>query len=484
VTAASRPATHRRAAARLGGLLGILLTSATLPAQAVALPTVAVAAIERTLHDLDAHLQRGDVAGFLAAWAPDHAGNHALLQQRLQRLLAGSPTLARTTTITIPPRAIGPRTVVRVRHELQLGPADRRQHLVEDALVAFRGGDGGAAVPTFTVEIPTEAACVRNDRFRCPPCNYEIGGIAGWLCVPVRPDRAQALEAATFWLLGTDVACDVSVRIDEQAPAAVPVAERLGAALHELDPRSAPGSAAAWLPTAHAPNPPAALTGARLAVATPDARVVVHVLTFGALQHLLLLRGSERALATHAAAVQALLDSYRLLQTDVDRALAAASSLEHHQGGSLHAGKFAHERYGVQMQGPAGWTAQQRAGGAAFRVVWSNHRQSRLWLFGHVPPPGLAAWSEATAERWLTHLLASSGLRVVPATDSGWALLPACDAKSRSVTAVPATGDGTTRPRLLRLVVSADLLVLADGAPADDADAELLRQAQASLVRQ
>ncbi len=176
--------------------------------------------IAEVMRRLDAAFDKGDAVAYLAAFEPDHPGVHALLAQRLRRLFpAGLPargdsqnTLRRTSTILGDPRRVGPRTVVRVRHEVH---AEGRPLAVavEDSMIAFRT-DGGSPVPTFVTEAPRSIDCPPADLFRCPPCNFEVGGVPGWLCVPMGRDRAQSLEASSFYLLGTDHACDVSVRID------------------------------------------------------------------------------------------------------------------------------------------------------------------------------------------------------------------------------------------------------------------------------
>ena len=85
----------------------------------------------------------------------------------------------------------------------------------------------------------------------------------------MRGDRAHALEAATFFLIGTDVACDISVQIDTDAPSAEVVARRLAKTMLELATGAVLGEPSAWLPKAHATAVPRGLVGARLDVTLP-----------------------------------------------------------------------------------------------------------------------------------------------------------------------------------------------------------------------
>lgn len=461
--------------------------------------SVSAEGITTLLADLDACFARGDVAAYLAAFEPDHPGSHAMLRQHLQRLTAVLPRLQRRSALAAPLRQIGARTVVRVRHTIEAG--ERTLH--EDTMMAVRLGADGRAVPTFAIEIPTQRACVRGDFFRCPPCNYEIGGVAGWLCVPMRPERAQSLEAASFYLIGSDVACDVSVVVDTDAPTATTVVRGLGEALAELDTGARPGPVEAWLPPAHAKEPPTGLAAARLEIALPldfggrGGIARFHVVTFGALQHLLLVRGSAAAVREHDEALRALLASYRLLQSDLDLALAAAKPLQHHTGGTVHDSRYHNERFGFELAGPDGWQTQQRCGGAALRVVWSSPDGSRLWLTGYEVPAGLDRWCERTADRWLQQLLLRANLEPLPTTTpDGWTEHTSCGGSTRRLTCVPKpsqvpaqshrapTGPGAPRERSLHVFLQDELLLVADLQAATAADAATMQAALESLRRQ
>ncbi len=448
------------------------------PAAQVDAPAVSPRITEVLAH-LDARFARGDVQGYLAAFRPDHPGAHALLQRQLQQLLALEPRPRLRSAVLTPPRQIGDRTVVRVRRELS-SPAWPRP-VQQDAMLALRAGAGGALEPTLLVEIPTQWGCVRDDRFRCPPCNYEIGGVDGWLCVPLRPERAAALEAVTFYLLGTDLACDVSVCVDTSAPTAAAVVRELGAALASVEPGAQVGPVETWTPPAHAADRPPPLAAAQLAMALPrdfDGRggsARLFVVTFGGLQHLLLLRGSAATLRARARDVEALLASYRLLQLDLDLALAAAEPLQHHTGGSLAGACYLNTRFGFRLAGPDGWRAEQRSGGAALRVVWTSPAGSRLWLTGYELPPDTGAWTPATADRWLQQLLARADLVVRDDGDGDWTEPAGCRVRVRTLVCAPraAASPGSPRARTIRALLRDDVLLVADAQAllADDAAA-------------
>ncbi|MGB3965989.1 MAG: hypothetical protein WBO45_04610, partial [Planctomycetota bacterium] len=409
------------------------------------------------------------------------------VQHCLQRLVAGTTARERTSQLLTEPRLLGERTVVAVRYDYRLQGAAGASATAfrEDAMLALRCDGTSRVVPTFEVAIAPGSGQRRSDRFRCPPCNYEVGGAPGWLCVQVRADVASALEAASFYLIGTDVACDVAVQVEPQVRPAATVAVDLAAAMQRLEPSASAGSPVAWTPPAHAGDVIPKLAGARLELQLRgDERVVCHVATFGGLEHLLLVRGSATSLRAHDAAIQALLGSYRLLEHDCDLALAAARPIEHHGGGELVGATYRNSHFGIELVGADGWKPALRTGGAAFRVTWTSPTGSRLWLTGHRVPLGLAAWTTDAADRWLRQLCAQQDLAITDDRN------PWCDDtgtadRSRLLVCAPrhAAVPGTPRQRLLRAVLRDDLLIIADGFALTAADEADLRTMLAAVRR-
>jgi hypothetical protein len=462
-------------------------------------------AIQPVLSQLDELYAKGDVAGYLASFEPDHPGAHAQLRQQLLRGFAPGVPLRRTSTFRGPPHQIGERTVVRVHYEVRAADGRSDALYVHDALLALRTKPGAMPVPTFCVEVPTEFALPANNLFRCPACNYQLGGVDGWLCVPQRNDRAQALEAASFYLIGTDIACDLSVRIDDlagdnyassdNAMPAVAVVERMAEALRKLDPTARPGIAVPWLPANHpqqAATTGTQIAGARLGVelpadrATPEgSSILLHAVTLGALQHLMLVRGGRRSLQQHASAVTALLNSYRMLDVDCDRAVAAARPLQHHTGGQLAENVYRNTQWNLELSGPTGWAAGLRCGGNLFRVAWSSPQGGRLWLLGYATPAGLTRWCRETADLWFREMCAEKGLTVVDSTNAqaAWSPSEGCTGDSRLVTCTmrPATPLTTPRQRVFRLVVRDDLFVILDAIAQQDDEWPALQEAIDSL---
>ena len=236
---------------------------------------VPLAEIKPLIDDLDALFVNGDIKAYLGKFTPDHDGALAMLGRHLELLLKLSgKDRSRKSTIVAGPMVFDNRTVVRVRHITnwpgKLDPKTKKpcepsQH-IEDTYLAVckntkRGADGGI-VPTFEIDMPPQMDCVTDAKFRCPPCNYEIGGVAGFLCVPLRRERGLALESASFYLIGTDVVCDVHVQVPSKPIKAKAVALKLAAAFAKIEPSAEIGIPSAWVPPMHKMEPPEGMDSA------------------------------------------------------------------------------------------------------------------------------------------------------------------------------------------------------------------------------
>ncbi|MCK5942124.1 MAG: hypothetical protein KAI24_09160 [Planctomycetes bacterium] len=453
-----------------------------LPGIVLAQAKVTRAAIEKLLQELDERFERGDVDGYLARFEPDHRGAVAMVGRHLERLVAASDRRERDSHVIAGPTEVRDRSLVRVRHSLGLEIGGKQRQLVEDSYLAVRVVDG-RLVPTFAVEMPVSKGCVQGNQFKCPPCNYKIGGVDGFLCVPLPPEKSLALESASFYLIGTDVVCDVHVQVQEKVQQAAAAARRLAESFARIEPTCQVGLATAWVPPMHASAPPAGMDSARVVVKLPldypddgGGRTVFHVVTFGGLQHVLLTRGSAESLRRHQTELDELFRSYMLLESDCDLAEAAARPLRHHTGGSFDGSSYHNHRYHVAFAGPEGWHPQHRVGGALFRVRWSGPKDSQLWLIGYGVPAGMEAWTRKTADRWIAHHCHKHGL--LPAdpqpkscrndwhTDKG-------GIAERTSVLVCRKPDSPAAPRrrVLHVQLYDDLLLIVDGFGAD-ADAE------------
>jgi hypothetical protein len=487
--------------AALGGWLALGSLAAQAPAAPTAprptepLPATPLrpAALQPVLDHLDTLHRRGDRAAYLAAFAPDHPGCHEQLGHVLASQLTAAERSQRTTRLLDAPRQIQNRTVVRVQHDFAAAEG-RAPARVEFALFAFADRSGQAPVPTFCIPLPQPEPHPADARFACPPCNLVFGGATGWLCVPKDRASAQALDAATFYLVGTDLACDLAVHLQplpaETNPvvaanaAAAALAASLGAASGSRAVRVLPEP---WPLPGLDPNSTATTAGttagsARVALVPPgaapdDAQLVAHVAVQGPLQHCLVVRGSRASFAQHRAEIELLLQTYRLLEPRRAPATAASDALQHHSGGTFEGTRYRNPGR-VLCVGPEDWRPEQRAGGALFRVVWTSPRGSRLWLHGYAVPAGMERWCKPSAEAWAAELCRQRGLPFADAS-CGWDGADDCQEHSRSWQA--RSGQPGAATHHFRLLLRDDLLVLADGVLQHEGDGAALQAALVSL---
>jgi hypothetical protein len=386
-----------------------------------------------------------------------------------------------------------------VQHDVELrggaGALQPHASFTEQWLLALHQRADGTWAPTLAVETVPARDAWQGDRVRCPACNYEIGGVAGWLCVPLRGDRAAALESTSFYVLGTDVTCDVSVQVDADARDPALVVQQLADDLHAIDPACERTAPVAWLPPAYASDAPSGLRGAELAIDVPNAagrrpgRVQLHVVAFGGLQHLLVVRGSATGVREHDKQVHELLASYRLLERDRDLARAAAEPLAHHTGGALAGGRYRNDWYGVELAGAPDWRATLLCGGTAFRVVWTSPHQSRVWLTGYRVPPGMSRWCQTTAMRWLQEQCEGRAIELRPddASSTPWQQTEDCLGSTRTLLGSALLGSASANSgaphRRFRLLLRDDLLVVADGFGTDADDDAAVQKMLQSLQR-
>lgn len=470
------------------------------PAKANA-PQITKQAIEQLITKLDREFSSGDGKNYTSWFQPDHLGSLAILGRHIQRLAAMTgKQRTRSSQIIAGPMQYTDRTVVRVKHTIEwpkqasAGKQKANRH-IEHTYMAVRLGADGDVVPTFAIEMPREMDCVAERKFRCPPCNYEIGGVDGFLCVPLRREQSLALEAASFYLIGTDVVCDINVLIPAKPKTAKSSALTLAAAFAKIEPSAKVGVATDWTPPMHKESPPLGLDCARVVVDLPQeqvdaggTRTIFHVVQFGGLQHILLVRSTVASLRNHKAAIESLFKSYMLLEVDCEEAELAARPLRHHTGCRIEGSIYNNDRYGVELTGPKDWQAVPRIGGSAFRVHWTGPNGSQMWLLGHRVPAGMDAWTPKLADRWLNYQCKSKKLEPDAAhansKEAKWH-----EGKDRSWqrTCTMTTGankaPGAPPRRIMHVQVYEDLLVIVDGFGATLQDETSLRQALKTLVR-
>ncbi|MFT4514877.1 MAG: hypothetical protein ACI89X_000046 [Planctomycetota bacterium] len=464
--------------------------------------------IKPLIADLDQLFLKGDIKAYMAKFAPDHEGALAMLGRHLELLLKLSgKNRSRKSSIVAGPMVFDDRTVVRVRHITswpgKLDPKTKKpgkpHNHTEDTYLAVRnsakpGADSGV-VPTFEIDMPPRVHCVTDAKFRCPPCNYEIGGVDGFLCVPLRRERGLALESASFYLIGTDVVCDVYVQVPSEPINATAVVLKLAKAFAKIEPSAKIGIPSHWVPPMHKKKPPKGMDSARLVVELPLDHeeaggdvTIFHVVAFGGVQHVLLVRTSKASLSRHQKSVDKLFMSYMLLEVDCKDAQLATRPLRIHTGGMIEGSTYRNDRFDLQLDGPDGWKTKQLPGGSMFRVRWASPNASSMWLIGHQVPAGMAVWTKATSDRWLNHHRKKHGLAFdkeqSASQEAKWHTCPD-GSMCRTLMLLQTNPDRPDSPRrrVVHVQLYKDLLLVIDGFGSTKEDEQAVRAAIRTLKR-
>lgn len=467
----------------------LLLASSWLVAQTSEPPAVepqVVLALQRAVDQLDVALNglrdpavqpTAAIERVLAQFVADHPGAHAAFAEDL-RLLGNQLGTGPSHAITAPLQ-VRNRWYLVVERPLQesRGVPRTLRCLLGFSLAAT--ATAPVAQPTFAANLHGSPAAALAGTYQCPPCGFSV--IAPqWLAVPTPPCRAEAIEGATFFLAGTALACELSVRVAEPGQTALDAVRSLAEGF--LPTASAIGLPTPWLPPdlRHADG----LSGAQLEVRLSDAqRARLLVLHDGALQQVFCCTGPARELQHAQSALADLFAGYQRL--DVSQACDnARRALEHHTGGVLLGNRYRNERFDLAFGPPNDWPALQRCSAMAIRVVWTTPNGSRLWLHVYPLPAGLDRWCSQSADRWIATLLDQSGLVETdfpPATwhahnDLGGSVRDFCCRN-------PATDPTHPSQRLFRALLRDDVLVVLDAIPTTVAELQPLRAAMDGLQR-
>ncbi|MEC7583619.1 MAG: hypothetical protein VYE77_04820 [Planctomycetota bacterium] len=441
---------------------------------------------KQLLRNLDELHNAGELEEYLARFVAEQTLLHDVharhLQARMAYAQSSNKALVRQSQLLSQPHSLGEHTILGVTYQTSWSDGSGSP-MSEHGFLVVREANG-QLVPVLAIETPPKIAATLGQAnnpsltggLSCPPCNYQIGPAAGWLCVPVPHTRSHALDAATFLLLGTDIAIDLSVRIGPADETATVMVDRLLDKLLDHAPDGDKHMTQPWLPSSLKDRRPRGLTGAMAIADLPDdQRTVIYGTALGRLHHLLLLRGDREAQERHRATIDRLLGSFQLVGLDDPDTDHATRSLNHHSGGHLTKnGNFLSQQHQIRIDGPRGWHPTLRSAGCVFQVRWeSPDHDGRLWFSGHRPPSTSNQWTRRLADRWVDRFVANIGQVV---EDSDWSDPDAHGQRGRELVLgrderpTAETGMPMFTQRRLRLLLRQDLFLIADGYVAPDED--------------
>lgn len=441
-------------------------------------------AAEALVERMDDAFNSRDLEALLACFEGENLQLMRVLNERMTAVLNGPVRLHRSSEV-MSHMGVSRRGVALVKSTTtQTGAANPLVLEEYSYLVTKRQGED--AVGSFTVEVDFDLlGSTADNKFRCPMCNYEVMGAAGWLAVPHRPERIQCMEAISFYYLGADLTLDLSVFVDPQPLEAMRTMIDYVASFLEQTGTTDTAEARPWSPPTYGGDPPMGLGGAIAELEIPGLQLTRHhLVTLGSLRYLLVLNGTPDAFTSHSQEADAILNSFRIIDPTIPVTELAAMPVRAHTGGSVFDGtRFTNSKYRVTLKGPDGWTPSVHAAGYLFEVAYRCPLgRGSLWATAHRPQPGLTAWYTRVADSWMDLHLYKQGMDI--RYDSGWSA-PGGDFRFRNLkTTAPRNSRGAAAlPRMIRLAMSDDLLLVLQGYGQDEADRDLVMASFNSLLR-
>ncbi|MCA8958519.1 MAG: hypothetical protein KDC87_20750, partial [Planctomycetes bacterium] len=371
-------------------LRGLVAVVAALPAPAQA-PTEADATT--LVQELDRAFNARNLGALLAHYVPDRQTHFfAAMRARLHALFLRDGLSACSRVLRFFHR--GHTGIALVATELT-APSQRASLHTFTALRR----QAGRVVALFSIDVDPRAAIehAHGSSFACPACNYRIRFDDRWLAVPRAQSEGGCTEALWLVSLERDVFLDIGVTHCSAATDARHALDRIlqakrTARLLAEDDSATPS---AWLPRGIPRRDTAdlgvAVSGARYQGSCRGGLAVdMHVLAAGRMVFLLAARGNPSALCAARAEVDAVLDSFELVDPKLTAAQMAERALRLHTGGGTFDGpcgnRYRNPTHRVAITGPTGWDHQLRAGAFLFHLTFRNPTSgSSLELYA-LPP--------------------------------------------------------------------------------------------------
>lgn len=437
---------------------------------------------------LDGAFAAGSVEGYLQRFA-DRSWLPMLLQRRRLARLMSAGTLRRRSRV-LEVRRFGDRHVALLERVYEcVGAAEGARTARSHAYLVFQDGARPRARFEIACGRPHSRHIDPEGVFTCPACNYRIGAPGEWLVVEHAPQRTGCVESVSFYALRHDLCLEVSVRFGTAPkPARRVLEEQVELLAAHLGARAI-GPVQPWLPVScRRPGAArAAMRGARARLrwrpADRPREVLLHVLTHGRRRYVLAAHGTEESLRRNGAILEALLDTFELVDPSRgERELDDLASRAHTGGGVLHQTTFRNEAHHIRFRGPAGWSAELRPGPWAFGVRYTcPSERGVLDVLGYEPPPGFTQWTQPAADADLDRLRRRAKLEVV--SDSGWRAPADQGPERRDVVLRPSAPRPGPQELIVRLVRYQDLLVVATARIFDGSVRDVVRRALDSVVR-
>lgn len=464
---------------------GLLLTQAA-PAQPVAEAPPSKSELADLTEALDLAFEQHAIDEFLALFEGLHLPVLEREQERLSPFFQSDWKLERNTEI-VDHWELGSHAVAHVSVEIKRTDVDPNISFTEHQLIAATRTPNGPRV-TLAVEIATEFLPFLTEGlqpkapgrgFQCAACNYVIDARADWLTVPNCSQRVGCLESLSFYALEQDLTVHLTVVMAERAQAPKPWLEQISRKHGlEFDSPIRP-----WTPAAYATATRPELMQAVRATAKPtevNRSTEFYFVTYARLGYLIEVEGRAPTVATKRDAVSRLLQSFMLLEPQIDPGELVDRVLTMRDAGRLEDdGSYVHDGFRLRIAPPAGWTTALNTSTHTFELAFrpqgsdvDDRKAPRVLIRGMRPLRGFERWTPRATRMQVRKLLPES---FRPERMGNWFETEA-DAPTWVGTFAFALEDTGYPVRELRLAARDDLLVVFEALSGDETDRDRLEK--------
>lgn len=259
-----------------------------------------------------------------------------------------------------------------------LPPFDRQLEMVH--LFLLRSDPDKARILRMEEIDPEHLSSLRAEKLGCPACNYELMRPAGWFLLPRRRGWSPCTDSLSLLHPSGKIQADFDIVESPKALSLAKIAEEDHRHLIErcaAKPQALPAAARkSFVVGAEIEGLEISGTMARLCEEERIERKESYLRVYfahGSVLYSLNIYGEAAAFAAQREAIETFKSSFRIANAKLTLpALRESMKFRHNPGGKLERNLYANEQYGVRLQGPNGWKAEDFSGPTLFHVRFSE----------------------------------------------------------------------------------------------------------------
>lgn len=259
-----------------------------------------------------------------------------------------------------------------------LPPFDRQLEMVH--LFLLRSDPDKARILRMEEIDPEHLGSLRAEKLGCPACNYELMRPAGWFLLPRRRGWSPCTDSLSLLHPTGKIQADFDIVESPKPLSLAKIAEEDQRHLIERcseKPQALPAAVRKSFPVG------SEIEGLEISgsmtrhceeqqIERKESYMRVYF-AHGSVLYSLNIYGDDTAFAAQREAIETFKSSFRIANAKLTLpALRESMKSRHNPGGRLERNLYANEHYGVRLQGPNGWKAEDFSGPTLFHVRFSE----------------------------------------------------------------------------------------------------------------